>query len=699
MRTKKWFFWKEQTPEKKFIPNPSMLNGNTRTETLIRELMQNSADAKDEGSELVTMVVEIGDVPLSAIDDALCLDDLRDHIQGTIEMAENDNKNVRIVEKSKEQQAILKKQTLRYLKFSDYGTKGIEGAKKYDSQKALWKLVFEEGTSEKKEGSAGGVGIGKNATFPFSLLSTVLYVTRTEEGYGLSGSARLATSQIGNDIYKTNGYLISYESEKENEVMYQNRFDTISAVEEDEFEGEDLQFLRRKDLGTDVIILGIDTEKEEFTLKDEEVWPYYFAVYAIKNFLPAFINKKIMLKIRFNDGNEIIVDENCADVLNRIKEKTKDSDLEQELSPIISTAERMIDTYCNYNKDNTDMSCVTHSFPDIGEVDLYMNKKSNVQLKKWMLFRSFGIKTIEKDPKPQKPVLGIAIVKDSKGSDFLLRAETANHEDYDYNSLGAEKDKYRKSIRELESWIRQEMRDFGRISTDETDIELAGLANFISIDDDIKIGEEQGDKSAKMEIILPPVPKQNAKKGKNVRKRETTPEPFEDPDPIKKHEQWNHNPDKHKEWQNQRETPTVEEDRDKQTYIQTYDVKTFFRDTKDPIGKKVELVGKLLSAAFDKIDIEFFAVDEKNKENKNMPPIVSAFDVNSNEQFTIKNKYMIKDVPVTNKSVHIEVEFAQEFRAALLEKATAEKVIERVVSGNKQEAEKEVEDNKNESAN
>jgi hypothetical protein len=665
MAKKKWVFWKDNSPHTKLTVNPAMLSGAMSLDTLVRELTQNSADAvTDDGK--VKIVVSDGYVESAAVYGPLCLEDLKAHIQGTIDFAEKTGGEKRIVPKSLGQLDLLKQPKYRYLKFSDYGTKGMRGISSYDEKMAFWKLLFQEGTSDKSSNSAGGVGVGKNATFPFSDLATVFYITKNDEGFGFAGSAHLASSVIDNQNYQTDGNLISYSSEDE-DILDKRNFSTIKPLDEEDADEMGLDLFKRTENGSDVIILGTDSNTR---LSDKE-WPYLFATSAIKNFFVAFLNDKIELTIKHEGIPDIVISKDtCKTVLDDIS--AFGDSLSSDLAMQVNDAKLALETYLG-KPDDPDYAIVTR--PDdglLGEVKLYLNRSKDVTYKEWCVCRSFGMRTITSSARVQRPVFAIAVISSKEGSDYLLKAEAGNHTEYDIQALGDQKDSVKKEIGNLESWIKNEISSFGKIDTSTTDIELAGFSNFICLEDSIKTGEENGGTKPLMELQVHDSPiKRRARK---VRKRDTK-EPDQD---LQKEtamsgtEQWNHNPDSHHNWDHERSTQgQVEGNKPASTYARVVNVLATIRDVHESYGDQAEIIGIVKSQSYKQIDITVSAVDEQSKINSNLPPIIVATDHDSGATLEIVGGYLIKDVPVNDLGyVHVDVKFGALFRAVLLETAS-----------------------------
>lgn len=682
---KGWIFWKDDSPHANLAVNDAMLGGTTKLETLVRELIQNGADARRPG-ETARLLACDGQISVAQIKDYLMLDDLLQHIEGTKNFAQERNEGGRIIPKCDSQIALLNALTMRYFKFSDAGTKGIRGVSGYDENLAFWKLIFQEGTSDKGPESAGGVGVGKNATFPFSQLATVLYVTRTEEGYGLAGSAHLATSKIGSQRYQQRGNLIRYSSY--DQVLQKIENADVKPLSVDDLQGIETDLFARNELGSDVIILGTNGN---LALQDEE-WPYQFAAYAIKNFYIAFKNSTIELTIRHEGIDDIVISgENCSEILDMLDEI---QDPSSDLIIAKHDARLVMATYDGQN-DNPLYAVVPHEDPTLGKVCLYLNSNLDSGEKQWCLFRSFGMRTVTRNPRPQKPVFGILVIETKDGSDCLLKAESGNHTEYDFQAMGQSAgEAAEKAIKSLEKWVNTEILSFGKVDTANTDIDLAGLSNFISLQDEIKTGDADGGTKPILELDKPTAKKNKPKKPKVRERRSDTPDREVPGNNGAKKEQWNHDDDHHKEWNHERETKDVhgdENEPEEQTYEREVNVRSTFRDVHDPFSDTIEVVGRIFSDSYrgKPIDIRVMAVDEQSKLNTFVPKIVSVKNLKTGENITgLESGNTIKNVLVGDGGyVHLEIVYETPFRGSLCESAVTTQTITVTKNTNKEQTE------------
>ena len=253
---------------------------------LAREVIQNSLDVLSDDKDKLIMDISIDDVPTSIIPNK---ENLLKHIEGTLSI---DDLPERCMKFSNNAKKLLEEDHIRILKISDYNTDGITGSEKENGDiKSNWNaLIYDAGNSQKKDkNSAGSFGTGKNAPFALSGINTVFYVTRDINGfYACEGVAKLFTSYIdGKKMDKK----IYFANKKEDE--------SFSALNYDESCNSLDKLFLRKDVGSDVIMLCVDFDKEQTKREiiQSVIENFFIIIYDEKFEINVFdvpINKKTL---------------------------------------------------------------------------------------------------------------------------------------------------------------------------------------------------------------------------------------------------------------------------------------------------------------------------------------------------------------------------------------------------------------------
>jgi hypothetical protein len=171
--------------------NAGILTFNSHAiNSFVRELFQNSNDARSEDKGMIRIRIEYRSIPKSEIP-------AFDQFVEVLSLVEQAHpKHTKFYSKAKNS---LRGNTIPFLIYSDFNTKGLTGTEA-DDEGTFGALVLSEGISEKESKGAGGsFGIGKNAIYGISNLRTVIYSSLNKNGEHIfQGVAKLAS-------YKKNG--------------------------------------------------------------------------------------------------------------------------------------------------------------------------------------------------------------------------------------------------------------------------------------------------------------------------------------------------------------------------------------------------------------------------------------------------------------------------------------------------------------
>lgn len=174
---------------------------------LVRETIQNSLDAHEDGLEAVVVEVKQAEIDREHIG----ADGLKLHLQRALERTRKTGQ-AEGQKAYRKALAVIERPAIPCLSIIDRNTTGLQG-RRWDS------LIYEEGTPEKETsgGVAGGsFGIGKNASYNIADLHTVIYSTRYTDGKRgrverMTGRAQLVSHQDPNgpDLLQHIGFYTS----------------------------------------------------------------------------------------------------------------------------------------------------------------------------------------------------------------------------------------------------------------------------------------------------------------------------------------------------------------------------------------------------------------------------------------------------------------------------------------------------------
>ncbi len=213
MTHSKWQFEQNQNDVSEGPNNAGIASfTGDRAGSLVREMLQNSIDARDSHSDPVEVKFDFIDLPTDAFD----IDKLYDALGASIKSEDNDDRHrkqfkrgLRLLQKAK------KDKSLPTLIISDSNT---VGATDIDGKRDKWhSLTKSEGKSQKDARDAGGsFGIGKHAAFAATDIRTVLYSTAFKNNGRLErrfrGRSILVSHERNGRAFKSRGYLESKSS-------------------------------------------------------------------------------------------------------------------------------------------------------------------------------------------------------------------------------------------------------------------------------------------------------------------------------------------------------------------------------------------------------------------------------------------------------------------------------------------------------
>jgi|GEM_PF-6126277 len=644
-------------------------------DSLVRELIQNSGDNPSKENGHVRMKVSVGTIDRDSAYSGLRLDELESHIRGTIELAQERagaGNDPQIITKCNNQLEFLKAGNFSYLRFSDYGTTGIQGVedeKRSAGKGAFWNLLFNLGVSNKLgTGSAGGAGVGRLTFYRYSAIYTVLFNTRSSQGCGMGGSAFLVQSKSEGQNYTGQGEFVAYQGDKDHIIHGNGGERDIEPISFETAQGILPGVFNRSELGTDVVIFGLN----ENLGQDWEEW---FALYAIRNFYVSFLRGADDLEIECESkGEERVIQidqDSCRDVLSKLDFKEEDAKYRKVQNEAIA----FMDAYQNGDGDSDDYKIYEiNDFKDtLGPLKLYLSKSDSakkVGCSKWEIVRSFGMTTVCTSVETDIPVIGVLEVTSNKGSNFLKKMEQASHVSYD-KTLKSKKPE----IGKLERKVKELMQLFGQRPAGDELAEVEALGDYISYEDPEKAAKRRDLEGSKATIkpmisVRDDAPK-TVKRKKRNKSRVRTDDVDSEKNPgdeigLGGHEGTGHivNPGP-----NPAPLPNADAPyKPALAYWKTHEVSSSFGVVAKPDGKTAEVVGILGSAKFSKVDVKILAVGEEGYENYFLPAIERA-ELFDGRRLQIEKGYIVKDVPVdTNRNqgkIALKVTFAAPFRSAL----------------------------------
>lgn len=275
-----------------------------RIRHVVRELIQNSLDAQDPGFPRV----EVSIVEMSLPTHVFGGDVLASHLRECYEEAVSGEftNSGSALEPLMRGIDLLKNDHVRCLAFFDTGTRGLS--------ERYWKALVQSQGAVMKEGGfahGGSFGIGKNAAFTISDLTSVVYSTRYLNGREgrvekMQGKARLMThpspGSTGNSDSPHGKHYVQ-------SVGFYCKADYSPLV------GREIPeiFRLQESSGTGIFILGFNPHTDQWQREAERE--------VAENYFDAIRRKKLIVTISaLNTGQNTIDHENIASILRQSEE-------------------------------------------------------------------------------------------------------------------------------------------------------------------------------------------------------------------------------------------------------------------------------------------------------------------------------------------------------------------------------------------
>lgn len=286
----------------------TMFKGSGIMDGLAREVCQNSLDARDSNvSDEEPVKVKFKLFELER-DHFPMFEEFEQALKGAYDYWNNSPvRTQKIIDFLDMISKYLSMDKIPILIMSDYNTIGLNGVNSASGETSYWELLVNtEGISIKQnQNSAGSFGIGKNAPFAYSGLSTVFYNTLAKDGgRAFEGVTHLVTTQ---KEYKGNmrpthpsGKYLFLEDEYTGRPILPE--DKCSLAEVDEF--------NRTATGTDVAIFG-------FKAEEYEKWEEAVTIAVLKNFILAIKDGKLEVEIESPSKRYIVSKQYLEELLYR----------------------------------------------------------------------------------------------------------------------------------------------------------------------------------------------------------------------------------------------------------------------------------------------------------------------------------------------------------------------------------------------
>ena len=432
---------------------------------LVRELIQNSLDARQDGlSEPVTVTFAETSVKRGLIGAAA----LQRHLQSCLDRAEEDDRDD-MVELYGNALSVVRKREIPCLAVRDTGTMGLNDAR--------WRaLVLQEGGISKGGGApSGSYGIGKNAVLNVSDLQTVFYSTRIVEGRRgrtdrLQGKATLTGHMDPNGSGEDLQHVGFYADRDGNPVIGNRNIP---------------EFFRLDDVGTGVYIMGFNPQSSD--------WVDQITTSVIENFFYAIHHQTLVVRVQPRKGDEVLVDHQTMGYLF------------DRFRPINRSAVHYYSVIRDVEEDDIEL---TSRFLNVGKLRVYLAFTQGAPRRVAHINRNGMLITDSREQKnsPLAPrgrslwpdFVSVIVPETDAGDLWLRKMENPSHDSLSSGQLRKEEDR-----REAEGRFKQVRRELSEIIERRAEIDRYGEASNV---DELAgvlpdIGEGVGDRTLTTRVI------------------------------------------------------------------------------------------------------------------------------------------------------------------------------------------------------
>lgn len=404
---------------------------------LVREVIQNSLDAKDDRfDEPVAVRFSEMEIERKHIGGA----DLSKHIASCLLRAEND-KRADAVASYRNALKVSRRARIRCLKIQDTGTTGLVGFH-WDA------LVRQEGAVNKSAASAGGsFGIGKNAVFNVSDLHTVFYCTRYVEGRRgrvdlLQGKAALMAHPNPQDPKDMLQHMGFYACEGGEPISGRKAMPNCFELDE---------------TGAGVFIMGFNPRSSG------SQWAQEVALAAADNFFYAIHNRRLRVEVAPLKGKAISVNhETLASLFNGYgADKSESAYFYRAIRDAADSVER------------------TEPLGELGRLNAYAlftegapRRAAYINRKGMLITQSNELSANPLRPRNRTiwPEYAVVVMADTDAGDgWIRKMENPSHDSISPNQLGSEKE-----IREARNALSAARRALRELIDAKADIQQYG---------------------------------------------------------------------------------------------------------------------------------------------------------------------------------------------------------------------------------
>ncbi|MCM3570163.1 hypothetical protein [Neobacillus mesonae] len=451
-------------------------------DSLTREICQNSLDAVKDRSKPVVVEFSSFSIPVNNLPSKNELIEVYNLCKKTWE-----GHNKKSEEYIQQALSILKSEEIKFLRISDFNTKGLEGAKDGELGSPWSSLIKEAGSSNKEEDSGGSFGIGKSAPFLNSNIRTLFYSSFDITGY---------KSHIGV------ANIMSFKK-SDNQITLGNGYYTHNSISsaipgllqlDEEFQ--------RNETGTDIYVSAFEPKED---------WKIEIIKSVLFNFFITVYKGKLVVKI----NNFEINSDNIEQLIYELESNDENQKLKNYFSLLVSNKTIKIPYPAKKYKKGVEFQ--------EGEAELYLLNGEDLN-RRVLMTRKTGMRIFEqKNISGSISFTGLLIITGTEMNNIFKQMENPAHNEWEPDRYEQDRKLANKVYADLRKFIRDTVKNiFQEKITDEMD--AVGLSDFLpnkDLNSSSSVSKTESLNSTIKEIITKQKEKENAKsarkKGKDTK--------------------------------------------------------------------------------------------------------------------------------------------------------------------------------------
>lgn len=418
-------------------------------ESLAREINQNSLDAVKDPEKPVVVEFQTFEVDKNRFPGL-------DEFTATLEkcLATWKGKNPKSEEFLLNALDILEKDTIQFLRISDFNTKGLEGAKTGEIGSPWSSLVREAGSSNKAEDSGGSFGIGKSAPFLVSQFRTLFYSSFDRTGYESHiGVANLMSYQIDASTFTVG---TGYYTHDENSSAIPGQIVL------------DKHFIRNE-TGTDIYVSAFYPDED---------WEQEMIASILYNFFITIHEKKLIVKINGFEINH----QNIGTLIEELEDTEENRNLKNYFN--LLTSEKTLKL--PYPAKNYKNQIIF----DEGEAILYLLNGEDLN-RRVLMTRKNGMRIYEQGHiSGSISFTGILRITGKNMNNIFKEMENPEHNQWSPNRYEKDPKLADRIFRELRRFIRETVKDYFQEKIEDS-MDAVGLSDFLPNTAFITDGEKE----------------------------------------------------------------------------------------------------------------------------------------------------------------------------------------------------------------